>query len=169
MTRHLDAAFHHAGHAVTAHLSRFHCLALPLRTDVFGTGEVTAALSRRKLMAAAKVASAQSRTDPDVVTSIVLILCAGLASEELASEHGFQVTPDPGRSKGDFQVARDELALAGMADAVPLYCERASALLREHWAHVETVAEMLAMHGELSPDDIAAIIDDPDPVLQADG
>ena len=167
VSRRLDAAFHHAGHAVAAHLSKFHNLALPLRTDVFGTGEVTAALSRSKLVAASKVASVQARLDHEVVASIVTILCAGLACEELASARGFTVTPDPGRSAGDFQVARTELGLAGMSEGVTPYCDRAAELLREHWTHVETIAERLARFGELSPEEIAEIIEQPGPAREA--
>ena len=60
--RGLEAAFHLAGHAVAAHLSRYHVLALPLRVDAWGSGEVTAALSRRKLIAAERLAAV--RPDP---------------------------------------------------------------------------------------------------------
>ena len=155
----LDAAFHHAGHAVTAHLSKFHNLALPLRTDVFGNGEVTAALSRRKLMAASKVASVEARYDPEVVISIVTILCAGLAGEELAAARGFAVVPSAHRSTGDFTVARGELAMAGMDDDVAPYCALAGDLLKQHWASVERIAHELAARGALGPDDIADIIE----------
>jgi hypothetical protein len=38
----------------TAHLSKYHVVPMPLRLDVYGGGEVVAALSRRKLVAAEK-------------------------------------------------------------------------------------------------------------------
>ena len=73
--KNLEAAFHHAGHAVAAHLSRYHAIAVPLYIDAYGGGEVVAALSRRKLVAAEKVASLSARSDPEVATSIAVMRC----------------------------------------------------------------------------------------------
>ena len=156
----LVAAFHHAGHAVAAHLSKFHALALPLRVDAYGSGEVTAALSRRKLLAAEKVASLAARTDPDVAESIAVILCAGLACERLAAARHIPVKPDPGRSKGDLDLARAELASAGLAEDVQHYQRIASEVLTRHWAQVQAVAERLAAVDELTPAEISALIGD---------
>jgi hypothetical protein len=157
--RGLEAAFHHAGHAVAAHLSRYHVLALPLRIDAYGSGEVTAALSRRKLLAAEKVASADARADPEVAASIALILCAGLASERLAAERSVPLTPDPARSTGDLQMAREELRQAGLPDATEPHEDAAAALLAAHWPRVLSIAERLVVAEELSPTEIATLID----------
>jgi hypothetical protein len=157
--RGLDAAFHHAGHAVAAHLSKYHVLALPLRIDAWGSGEVTAALSRRKLLAAEKIASAAARADPEVAASIALILCAGWASEKLAAERSVPVTPDPARSTGDLQMARDELRQAGLPDATQPHEDAAAALLDSHWPRVRAIAERLVVTEELSPAEIAALLD----------
>ena len=157
--RALEAAFHHAGHAVAAHLSKYHVLALPLRIDAYGSGEVTAALSRRKLIAAEKIASAAARADPDVAASIALILCAGLAGERLAAEHSVAVTPDPARSAGDLKMARDELRQAGLPDTTQPHEDAAAALLAAHWPRVLALAERLVVAEELSTSEIAALLD----------
>ncbi|MDQ6629726.1 MAG: hypothetical protein M3Z29_14975 [Pseudomonadota bacterium] len=154
----LAAAFHHAGHAVAAHLSEFHALALPLRIDSYGTGEVTAALSRRKLIAANKRAEVSARADPEVATSIATILCAGLASEQIAAARRLPVKPDRERSTGDLEMARAELAHAGIGGGTQPYEEAATALLTEHWAHVQSVAERLAVAEEMAPHEIAALL-----------
>jgi hypothetical protein len=154
----LAAAFHHAGHAVAAHLSKYHIVATPLRLDVYGTGEVVAALSRRKLAAAEKIASAAARADPDVAGSIAVILCAGLASEEIAAQMAVPLTPDPRRSVGDFEVADAELAHAGIAGGPQAYKDAATTLLTQHWRDVEKVAEHLLSTGKLAPETIAQLI-----------
>ena len=155
----LEAAFHHAGHAVAAHLSKFHVLAHPLKIDVYGTGEVTAALSRRKLLAAEKVAAASARTDPEVAASIVVILCAGLASERIAAARSVAVKPDPERSAGDFAMAHAELKQAGLGGSTRPYEDAASALLDDHWLTVKAIAERLCAVEELTPAEISALID----------
>ena len=66
MTAAREAAFHQAGHAVASHLSRFHMLVQTLKIDSYGAGEMTAALSRRKLIGAKKLADAAARSDPDL-------------------------------------------------------------------------------------------------------
>ena len=157
--RGLEAAFHHAGHAVAAHLSKYHALALPLRIDAYGSGEVTAALSRRKLLAAEKIATAAARVDPEVAESIAVILCAGLASEQLAAARSVAVTPDPARSAGDLKMARDELRLAGLPDDTRPHEDAAAALLALHWLRVQAVAERLAVAEELTPAEISALLD----------
>ncbi len=157
--RGLEAAFHHAGHAVAAHLSKYHVLALPLRTDAWGSGEVTAALSRRKLIAADKIATAAARIDPEVAESIAVILCAGLASEKIAAERRLPVTPDPARSSGDLAMARAELRAAGLPDDTAPHETAASALLALHWLHVATIAERLVVAEELSAAEIAAVLE----------
>jgi hypothetical protein len=155
----LEAAYHHAGHAVAAHLSKYHVLALPLKIDAYGSGDVTAALSRRKLLAAEKVAAFSARTDPEVAGSIAVILCAGLASERLAAARRVALKPDPKRSAGDFAMARAELQQAGIDPATRPYEDAAHALLDGHWATVQTIAERLALVEELSPAQISALID----------
>lgn len=157
--RGLEAAFHLAGHAVAAHLSRYHVLALPLRVDAWGSGEVTAALSRRKLIAAEKVASAEARVDPEVAESIAVILCAGLASERIAAERLAAVRPDPARSRGDLEMARAELRGAGLPDHTEPHEAAAATLLALHWPRVETIAKRLAAAGKLSAAEIAALLD----------
>ncbi len=154
-----EAAFHHAGHAVAAHLSKFHVLALPLKIDVFGTGDITAALSRRKLIAAEKIAAASARTDPEVAASIAVILCAGLASERIAATRSVGVTPDPERSAGDLAMARAELEQAGIECSTQPFEDAASALLVVHWVTVQAIAERLASVEELTPEEISALID----------
>jgi hypothetical protein len=159
-SRGLEAAFHHAGHAVAAHLSKYHVLALPLRIDAWGTGEVTAALSRRKLIEADKIASVAARVDPDVAQSIAVILCAGLASERLAAERSLPVLLDPARSHGDLEMARAELRGAGLPDDTGPHEIAATVLLTLHWRRVQSVATRLAVNEELSPAEIAALLDD---------
>jgi hypothetical protein len=156
----LAAAFHHAGHAVAAHLSKYHVVAAPLRLDAFGTGEVVAALSRRKLVAAEKTVSDAARIDPEVATSIAVILCAGLASEEIAAHKAVPLTPDPRRSVGDFTVAEAELAGAGITMGTKPCKDAATTLLTHHWRDVERVAEHLLLSGEVVPEAIAQLIDD---------
>ncbi len=155
----LEAAFHHAGHAVAAHLSKYHTLALPLRIDVWGTGEVTAALSRRKLIEADKIATVAARVDPEVAESIAMILCAGLASERIAAQRDAPVKPDPKRSKGDLEMARAELRGAGLPDDTDPHEAAAAALLVVHWARVELLAERLAIAEVLTPAEIAALLE----------
>ncbi len=158
----LDAAFHHAGHAVAAHLSKYHALALPLRVDAWGGGEVTASLSRRKLIAADKVATAAARVDPEVAQSIAVILCAGLASERLAAQHGLPISVDPARSRGDLEMARAELRGAGLPDDTGPSEIAATALLEIHWLRVKSVAARLAVSDELSPAEIADLLAEDD-------
>jgi hypothetical protein len=155
----LSAAFHHAGHAVAAHLSKYHVVAMPLRLDAYGTGEIVAALSRRKLAAAEKIPSDAARADPDVAASIAVILCAGLASEEIAASRALPLIPDPRRSVGDFGAAASELIHAGIADGTQPYKDAATTLLTQQWRDVERVAEHLLSLGELAPEAIAQLID----------
>ena len=158
MTSRLAAAFHHAGHAVATHVSRYHVIARPLRLDAYGTGEVTAALSRRKLIAGDKSPDPSSRTDPAVAASIAVILCAGLMSEQIAATRGAPIAPDPERSTGDFALARAELAQAGVPASTQPYEEAAAALLTQHWRSVERLAKRLESIEELTPADIEALL-----------
>lgn len=153
-----ESAFHLAGHAVATSFSRYHVLAAPLKADSYGTGEITAALSRRKLRASQKVAEASARTDPEVAGGIALILCAGLASEQLAAAQGFDVSVEPARSAGDFEVARDELRLAGLSDDITPYVAAAEKLLGQRWAYVESVAKRLMLVSELHHSEVDTII-----------
>ena len=120
----------------------------------------TAALSRRKLIEADKIASVAARVDPEVAESIAVILCAGLASERLAAERRVRITPDPARSSGDLATARAELLGAGLADDTAPHEAVAAALLARHWRRVTTLAERLLFAEELSPAEIAALLDD---------
>lgn len=158
MTSRLAAAYHHAGHAVATHLSEYHVVARPLRLDVYGSGEVTAALSRRKLAAADKVPDASSRTDPEVAASIAVILCAGLMSERIAVTRGASIAPDPERSAGDFAMARAELVQAGMAPSTQPYEGAATELLLQHWDSVQRLAKHLESIEELTPDAIEVLL-----------
>jgi hypothetical protein len=158
MTSRLAAAFHHAGHAVATHVSEYHVLALPLRIDAYGAGEVTAALSRRKLAAGDKSPDASSRADPGVAASIAVVLCAGLMSERIAAARGASFAPDPERSTGDFAMARAELAQAGISSNTEPYEEAATALLTQHWTSVHRLAERLESVEELSPSEIATLL-----------
>jgi hypothetical protein len=158
MTSKLAAAFHHAGHAVAAHLSKYHVLALPLRVDAYGTGEVTAALSRRKLVAGDKAPDASSRADPEVAASIAVVLCAGLMSERIAAARGASIAPDPARSAGDFAMARAELAQADISPITLPYENAAMALLTQHWTRVQRVAQSLESAEELTPSEIATLL-----------
>jgi hypothetical protein len=158
MTSKLAAAFHHAGHAVATDLSQYHVIARPLRLDAYGTGEVTAALSRRKLVAGDKFPGASSRTDPDVAASIAVILCAGLVSERLAAIQGAPIAPDPERSAGDFAMARAELAQAGISPSTEFFEEAATALLTQHWASVQRLAKRLESVEELTPEEIETLL-----------
>ncbi|MDQ6684180.1 MAG: hypothetical protein M3Z16_03560 [Pseudomonadota bacterium] len=153
-----QAAFHHAGHAVATHLSPYHVLAAPINVNSFGSGEISAALSRRKLHEAAKVGELSSRIDPEVVAAIVVILCAGLASEEIAASLGQPVIPDPAKSAGDFEKARAELELAALDDDLLPHRLAARQLLLQHWSAVERVAARLLVEGELHPHELPEVV-----------
>jgi hypothetical protein len=153
-----EAAFHHAGHAVAAHLSKYHVLAAALKVDSYGTGEIVAALSRRKLQTAGKAAAVSARTDPDVAAGIAVILAAGLAGEEIAAARALCIGVDRSMSEGDFEVARTELRIAGLADDTHPYQEAALRLLNDHWSRVERLAEALVLNGELGPQAVHDII-----------
>ncbi len=159
MTTSREAAFHQAGHAVATHLSRFHVLAQPLKIDAYGSGEMTAALSRRKLIGAEKVADAAARSDPEVATSIAVILCAGLASERIAAAKDPTLKPDPARSAGDFAAMLQELRGANLPDDPEPHERSATRLLTVHWHRVETVAEALLAANELEPEHIGLLLD----------
>ena len=154
----LVAAFHHAGHAVAAHTSRFHVVALPLRVDTYGGGDVVTALSRRKLLAAEKAAAASARSDPEVAASIATILCAGLVCERIAAMRTAPFTPDPTRSAGDFAMAIAELEQAGLECVTQPYEDAAAALLTDHWEAVQRIVDKLVHAEELAPDEINALI-----------
>ncbi len=152
------AAFHHAGHAVAAHLSKYHVLAASLKVDSYGTGEIVAALSRRKLQTAGKAAEVSSRADPEVAAGIAVILAAGLASEEIAVARSLCAGVDRSMSDGDFEVARSELRLAGLSDDTVPYRQAALELLDSNWQRVERIAEALVLNGELDPQVVHDII-----------
>ena len=146
-----EAAFHHAGHAVATHLSDFHVLAAPLNIATYGNGEIVSALSRRKLTSAGKVADLSSRMDPQVASGIAVILCAGLASETLASELDLHVCVRRSMSAGDLALAKDELRLAGLPDDTAPYESAAKHLLSIHWAYVVSVADALLAEETIDP------------------
>ena len=154
----LVAAFHHAGHAVAAHTSRFHVIAQPLRVSTYGSGDVVAALSRRKLLAAEKAAAVSARSDPEVAASIATILCAGLVCERIAATRAAPFTPDPARSAGDFAMAIAELEHAGLERATQPYEDAAALLLTEQWEAVQRLVDKLMHAEELSPEEISALI-----------
>ena len=146
-----EAAFHHAGHAVATQLSDHHVLAAPLSIATYGDGEIVAALSRKKLTSAGKAADLSSRSDPQVASGIAVILCAGLASESLASEFDLQVSVRRSMSAGDIALAKAELRLAGLADDTAPYESAAKNLLSTHWAYVVSVADALLAEQTIEP------------------
>ena len=146
-----EAAFHHAGHAVATHFSDYHILAAPLSIATYGNGEVVSALSRRKLTSAGKPADISSRTDPQVASGIAVILCAGLASESLASELDLRVSVRRSLSAGDLALAQEELRLAGLDDDTAPYERIAKDVLSTHWAYVVSVADALLAEDTMDP------------------
>lgn len=158
MTNSREAAFHQAGHAVATHLSRFHILAQGLKIDAYGSGEMTAALSRRKLMGADKIADAAARADPEVAVSIAVILCAGLVSEQIAAAKDPTLKPDPTRSAADSAAMRQELRGAGLPEDAEPHETNATLLLTAHWHRVEAIAEALLAASELQPFEITELL-----------
>lgn len=155
-----EAAFHLAGHAVATSFSRYHTLAAPLKVDTYGSGEIIAALSRRKLRESLKLAAVSARTDPEVAAGIAVVLCAGLASEQHAASLGLDVAVHEERSAGDFAAAREELKLAGLSDDTEPYAAIARDLIADRWVYVESVARRLMHVSELHHAEVEKIIDD---------
>ena len=81
MTIKREAAFHEAGHAVTAHRSRFHALVGPINLRQYGAGGIFVSLSKSKLQTAGKPTDASSQKDKEVAIDLAIILSAGLVAQ----------------------------------------------------------------------------------------
>ena len=154
-----EAAFHEAGHAVAAHRSKFHAIVGPINLAGYGSGEVYISLSKRKLQANGKVASAAARSDKDVAADLAVVLAAGLVSERLAAAREPGLTPMPVCAVPDHELLRQELRGAGLPQELTSYEDTATQVLESEWRLVHDLAGYLFQHVSVDPDDILEFIE----------
>ena len=158
MTIKREAAYHEAGHAVLAHLSKFHGLGGSINLGTYGAGIAPVCLSRSKLVNGGKNPDRTSRRDKEVAKDLAVILCAGLAAERIAAEMDPTLTSDEECAIPDHEFMRQELKAAGLARYFDRHEQIARELLIANWNQVSTVAERLFAATKLSLDELDGIL-----------
>ncbi|MBK7356383.1 hypothetical protein [Propionivibrio sp.] len=157
MTIQRVAAFHEAGHAIAAHRSKFHTLVGPINLQQYGAGQIFVSLSKSKLQAAGKPATAASQTDKEVATDLAVVLCAGLVSERLAEEKaGLKANQDC--AVPDHDLMKQQLVNAGLSACFDRHETSARQLLEFEWALVSSLADLLYKNVTTDPTDIIEFI-----------
>ncbi|OUJ14855.1 hypothetical protein HK27_13005 [Acetobacter orientalis] len=143
MTVKKEAAFHEAGHAVAAHLSKFHAILGGINLENYGAGEIFVSLSRRKLVANGKAADASSARDKEVVADLVVVLSAGVVAERIAEMKDSDLSANPQSAEPDHELIKAQLESAGLPEKFDRHEEAAKRLLEENWDLVNELAEYL--------------------------
>jgi len=160
MTIKREAAFHEAGHAVTAHRSRFHAIVGPINLADYGSGQAYVSLSKRKLLAAGKSVSQAAAVDREVAIDLAVVLAAGLVAERIAAGREAGLTPAPACAAPDHKLAAQILTGAGLPFDIASHEESAGLLLEQEWGLVTALAEHLLRHVSLDPLDDIDFMDD---------
>lgn len=161
MTIQREAAFHEAGHAISAHRSKFHAIVGPINLQQYGAGEIFVSLSKRKLQAAGKPVAAASQKDKEVVKDLAVVLCAGLVSERLAEEK-IGLKANPNCAIPDHDLMKQQLVNAGLSARFDHYETSARQLLETKWALVTSLADLLYKNVVTDPVDVIEFIEQHD-------
>jgi hypothetical protein len=155
-----EAAYHEAGHAVSAYLSPFHGIADgKVNIGSFGSGAADIRLSKKKVQAAGKTLSPAVALDPKVAASMATVLAAGFAAEQIAASLDNTITPNPVCSGPDYVELTNHTQAAGISSDVSIYHAQATSLLQKEWAQVERLAEILYRRGSVDGVDIAIYLE----------
>jgi ATP-dependent Zn protease len=143
MTVKKEAAFHEAGHAVIAHLSRFHAIIGGINLENYGAGEIFVSLSKTKLAANGKATDASSQRDKEVATDLAVVLSAGLVAEHIAESKDSNLSANPQCAEPDHELMKQQLEGAGLSKKFDRHEEAARKLLEDNWDLVNELAEHL--------------------------
>jgi hypothetical protein len=141
-----EAAYHEAGHALLAHVSRFHIVG-PIDLTSAGNGALFVGLSRSKCIAAGKAVSAATKRDPDVARDLAVILVGGLEAEQIAAESDPGLSPSAHAAVLDQALLSEALAGAQLSRKFDRYQGQAVASLRANWPKVEALVRVLLRDG----------------------
>ncbi|MEQ9346866.1 MAG: hypothetical protein RIG26_10530 [Thalassospira sp.] len=143
MTIKKEAAFHEAGHAVTAHLSKFHSILGEVRLESYGAGEVYISLSKSKLVANGKSPDASSARDKEVAKDLAVVLSAGLVAECIAETKDLSLSANPRCAEPDHEYLKKNLEDAGLSKKFDRHEKVAKELLEKNWDLVQKLADYL--------------------------
>ncbi len=155
-----EAAYHEASHAVVANLSIFHSLVDQIDLKNYGSGETFISLSKRKLIAKGKSADSSNQHDKEVIIDMVVILCAGIVGEEIASEKHEAIIPDSTCSEPDKEFALELLQEAGLDDNLNIYNKSARKILVDEWDNVESLANALFQENSMLAIDVLDMLNE---------
>ena len=145
MTIKLEAAYHEAGHAIMAFLSKYHSLVWEINLAEYGAGSASIALSRSKLIAESLAEDVENARVPEIVKDLVLILVSGLVSEQIAAGLAKSLAPNKFCAEPDHKLAVQQLKNA--RPPLPNKLDRFECEAREtlitHWAVVDALAKKL--------------------------
>lgn len=148
------AAYHEAGHVILAQMSRFHSVVKDMDLGQYGQGSAHISLSKHKLQLANLPADAASQRLPVVAVDLAVVLCAGYAAEELASQREPGIMPNVTCSGEDFKLAIEQLVASGaqQQDLVQ-YCALAKEVLSMNWHYLQGLANRLFQLTVMSAED----------------
>lgn len=150
-----SAAFHEAGHAVTAWNSKFHSISpCPVSVSDDGYGECFPILSKMKLVAGGKTPVLGVENDKDVVRDLALVLVAGRMAEQVLSEVDEEVRFDPTASNHDYGMLADKLRSAGLSQKTDLAEAEVVELLRRKWQVVTALANWFETERTVAGEDL---------------
>jgi len=153
-----EAAYHEAGHAIMAYLSKYHLLAGPIELADYGAGEAYIGLIPSKLTSAGIEADEAAQRNPDVAKDLGRVLVAGLMAERIAAEHDPALTPNPTCAQPDYAMLVQQLAAAGLSRKYDRLETEARATLEAHWDKVEALAGWLLGRGRAEFAEVNAFI-----------
>lgn len=147
MTLKREAAYHEAGHALMARLSKFHEVISGIDLADYGAGEVFISLSKRKLKSAGKPVDLHVATEPEVARDLALILVAGYVAEKLANSFDQSLVPSLECAKPDHKLLKQQLSNAGLSNKFDRFESDAEDILKSKWKVVNSLAERIFKYG----------------------
>lgn len=160
MTVKKEAAFHEAGHAVAAHLSKFHAVVGGINLEYYGAGEIFVSLSKTKLTVNGKATDASSERDKEVATDLAVVLSAGLVAERIAETKDSNLSANPQCAELDHKSMKRQLEGAGLSTKFDRHEEAAKKLLEDNWDLVNVVAEYLFDNQSVDAVDLREFIEE---------
>lgn len=160
MTIKREAAFHEAGHAVAAHLSKFHRIVGSINLGQYGAGAINVSLSKSKLLAAGKTVDQSILTDKDVAIDIAVVLSAGFVCEQLAEQREVGLSANASCAIPDHTLMQRQLAQAGLSKNFDQHELAATQLLEQHWSVVSKLANHLFSCVSIDPVDLDSFLEE---------
>lgn len=158
MTIKREASFHEAAHAVLANLSKYHAIVGDINLQNYGAGEIFISLSKSKCAAGGKPQDASAQKDKDVAKDLAVVLCGGFAAEKIAAKIDASLNPNEQCATPDYQLAEQQLQMAGLSKKYDVYQAQANQILEANWKAVETLANYLFANTSADPQQILDII-----------